>query len=405
MDLIGGGTPKTSNPDYWNGDIPWLSVKDFANDFRYVYESEKHITKLGLEHSSTKLLQRGDLIISARGTVGEIATIPFPMAFNQSCYGLRARTNVVTEDFLYYLIKHNVRVLKNNTHGSVFDTITRDTFENIEAEIPNLNIQKKIASILTVFDKKTELNHAINNNLEQQAFARFKSWFIDFDCFDEPLIEAPMGITHPQSLNMVTIGELPHVLETGKRPKGGAVSEGIPSVGAESVKSLGQFDLSSTKYIPVDFAATMKRGKVNGYEVMIYKDGGKPGTFIPHFSMFGEGFPFNHFFINEHVFKLDFFDRGYNIFAYLYLHGDYAYNWLANNGGKAAIPGINQQDVNSIWIYSPNHPKVQEFCQWVQPYFTQILSNLKQNMVLANIRDSLLPRLMKGDYDVSAVEF
>lgn len=99
MDLIGGGTPKTSNPDYWNGDIPWLSVKDFGNDNRYVYETEKHITKLGLMNSSTKLLDKGDIIISARGTVGEIATIPYPMAFNQSCYGLRANKEIVDENF------------------------------------------------------------------------------------------------------------------------------------------------------------------------------------------------------------------------------------------------------------------------------------------------------------------
>lgn len=165
MDLIGGGTPKTSKPEYWDGDIPWLSVKDFNNDFRYVYETEKHITKLGLDNSSTKLLQPGDIIISARGTVGEIATIPFPMAFNQSCYGLRAKKEIVTEDFLYYLIKHNVYVLKRNTHGSVFDTITRGTFEGIEVDIPDLETQSRIAGVLSDLDKKIELNSRINENL------------------------------------------------------------------------------------------------------------------------------------------------------------------------------------------------------------------------------------------------
>ncbi len=165
MDLIGGGTPKTSNPDYWNGNIPWLSVKDFGNDYRYVYETEKHITELGLKNSSTKLLNKGDIIISARGTVGEIATIPYPMAFNQSCYGLRAKKEIVSEDFLYYLIKHNVRLLKKNTHGSVFDTITRDTFDGIEVDVPSIDTQEKIASILSDFDEKIELNNAINNNL------------------------------------------------------------------------------------------------------------------------------------------------------------------------------------------------------------------------------------------------
>ena len=128
-------------------------------------ESEKHITKLGLENSSTKLLQRGDIIISARGTVGEIATIPYPMAFNQSCYGLRAKKEIVTEDFLYYLIKHSVRILKRNTHGSVFDTITRDTFETIEVDLPPIDNQIKIASVLGDLDSKIELNNRINNNL------------------------------------------------------------------------------------------------------------------------------------------------------------------------------------------------------------------------------------------------
>ena len=165
MDLIGGGTPKTSKPEYWNGEIPWLSVKDFNNENRYVYKTEKTITELGLENSSTKMLSKGDIIISARGTVGEIATIPYPMAFNQSCYGLRAKKEIVNADFLYYLIKHNVYVLKKNTHGSVFDTITRDTFDSIEVNIPEMSEQRKIASLLAEIDEKIELNTNINNNL------------------------------------------------------------------------------------------------------------------------------------------------------------------------------------------------------------------------------------------------
>ena len=165
MDVIGGGTPKTSKAEYWNGDIPWLSVKDFNNDCRYVYRTEKNITQEGLKNSSTKLLDSGDIIISARGTVGEIASIPYPMAFNQSCYGLRAKEEVTTSDFLYYLIKHNISVLKNQTHGSVFDTITRDTFQGIEVDIPEIKEQEKIASILADLDAKIELNIEINKNL------------------------------------------------------------------------------------------------------------------------------------------------------------------------------------------------------------------------------------------------
>ena len=94
VELIGGGTPKTSKAEYWGGNINWLSVKDFNNENRYVYSTEKTITEEGLNNSSTKLLKKDDIIISARGTVGELAMIPFPMAFNQSCYGIRAKEGI-----------------------------------------------------------------------------------------------------------------------------------------------------------------------------------------------------------------------------------------------------------------------------------------------------------------------
>lgn len=164
IELIGGGTPKTSCPEYWNGDIPWLSVKDFNNDRRYVYSTEKCITKLGLENSSTKILNKDDIIISARGTVGEIAMIPFPMAFNQSCYGIRGKEGV-DKTYLYYCIKNSIQKLKAITHGSVFDTITIDTFSQIQINLPNIATQQKIATILSRIDDKIDLNIAINENL------------------------------------------------------------------------------------------------------------------------------------------------------------------------------------------------------------------------------------------------
>ena len=164
IDIIGGGTPKTSIADYWNGEIPWLSVKDFNNDNRYVYDTEKHISDLGLNNSSTKLLQRDDIIISARGTVGEIAMIPYPMAFNQSCYGIRAKAGT-DKSFLYYLLKYKIADLKRMTHGSVFDTITRDTFANLIVSLPPYEIQRGIASVLMLIDDKIECNSRINDNL------------------------------------------------------------------------------------------------------------------------------------------------------------------------------------------------------------------------------------------------
>lgn len=106
--------------------------------------------------------------------------LPYPMSFNQSCYGLRAKKEIVNADYFYYLVKYKVKELKHNAHGSVFDTITRDTFEGIEVEIPSKLIQQEIASFLAVLDNKIETNGEINHNLQQQAQAIFQSWFVDF---------------------------------------------------------------------------------------------------------------------------------------------------------------------------------------------------------------------------------
>lgn len=162
--LIGGGTPKTTISDYWNGNIPWLSVVDFNDDNRKVYTTEKHITELGLSNSSTKLLEENDIIVSARGTVGAIAQLGKQMAFNQSCYGIKNRENIDI-DFLYYLLKTKINELKQKSHGSVFSTITRDTFDNIEIKLPTIETQKQIAKIFSSIDDKIALNNKINDNL------------------------------------------------------------------------------------------------------------------------------------------------------------------------------------------------------------------------------------------------
>ncbi|OIR23819.1 restriction endonuclease subunit S [Bathymodiolus thermophilus thioautotrophic gill symbiont] len=193
ISIIGGGTPKRNILDYWNGDIPWLTVKDFNNDLRHIDTVSESITKLGLEKSSTKILSNGQIIISARGTVGKLAQIIKPMAFNQSCYGINGKTNFLINDYLYYLLKFSIDGLKRISHGAVFDTITKNTFQHINSVIPPLSEQKAIANILGKLDDKIELNRQINQTLETMAQTLFKSWFVDFD----PVIDNALKAGNP----------------------------------------------------------------------------------------------------------------------------------------------------------------------------------------------------------------
>jgi len=134
IEILSGGTPKTSIPEYWNGDVKWVSVVDTEQQ-PYIIETEKTISRLGESKSSAKILPSETIVITARGTVGNCSLLSEPMTINQSCYGLRGK-NGIGQIFLFWLLKTNLKSFLANVHGSVFDTITRTTFEIIDTVVP-----------------------------------------------------------------------------------------------------------------------------------------------------------------------------------------------------------------------------------------------------------------------------
>lgn len=149
VEIIGGGTPKTSVSDYWAGDLPWFSVVDTpSNGSVYVHATEKRISDRGLQESSARLVRAGTTIISARGTVGNLALAATDMTFNQSCYGLQGLAGV-GDGFVFLAAQQAVERLKGMAHGSVFSTITRATFDSLQvARAPD--------EILSAFEGMTE---------------------------------------------------------------------------------------------------------------------------------------------------------------------------------------------------------------------------------------------------------
>lgn len=377
MDILGGGTPKTNRPDYWNGGIPWLSVKDFNNDYRYVYKTEKTITEAGLNSSATQLLRRNDIIISARGTVGAIAMIPFPMAFNQSCYGLRGRPKLVDQEFLYYLVKYNIHALQKNTHGSVFDTITRDTFAGIEVNLPSLAKQEAIAGILKSLDDKIEFNNQINENLYQQLFALY-----DYYCDSADGSEVELGAlcqfqegyvnpaqTHPEYfdgdvkwLRAVDINES-FIIETSRT---------LTQTGFQSAKRSAY--LFSPNTIAISKSGTIGRlGIVADY-------------------MCG-----NRAVIN--IAPKDSFLLPY-IYAFLKSHQKEFPDLAVGSVQKNLYVSL----LEPLLVRIPDSDTLSEFCNVGNAILNTVSNNCRENIRLAQLRDTLLPRLMSGELDVSDID-
>jgi len=165
VELIGGGTPKTSIEEYWDGDIPWFSVVDAPSESDvFVIDTEKHVSDLGVKNSSTKVLRPGTTIISARGTVGKCALVSVPMAMNQSCYAVLGSEGY-SDEFTYYLVRYQVAGLQQRSHGSVFSTITRDTFSSIKVPAPPQALSSKFSEAMLPLFQKIRVNLFSNRQL------------------------------------------------------------------------------------------------------------------------------------------------------------------------------------------------------------------------------------------------
>lgn len=159
--LLSGGTPKTNRKDYWNGEILWASAKDVSQcRDAFLLQTERTITKTGLEKSATQLIPKFCTVVVARGaTTGRMALLGREMAMNQTCYALASSIN--TPFYLHCLLQNEIERLVHEAHGSVFDTITTSTFASSRVVSPPLRL-------VQVFDAEvTPLFQRILANTEE----------------------------------------------------------------------------------------------------------------------------------------------------------------------------------------------------------------------------------------------
>ncbi len=414
IELIGGGTPKTTIPEYWVGDIPWLSVADFNNGYRWVSSTEKSITAQGLSESSTVLLNQGDIIISARGTVGVIAQLTKPMAFNQSCYGIRGKRGIAETDFVYYVLRHAVAGMKQVAHGAVFDTITRDTFKIIEVYLPTLPEQHAIAHILGTLDDKMELNRKMNETLEAMAQAIFKSWFVDFnpvrakaegrdtglpkeiaDLFPGNFEDSELGEI-PKGWRIETIGDLAEVV-------GGST----PSTAEPEYWTEGKHfwatpkDLSGLS-IPV-LLDTERRITNAGLEQI--SSGLLPvGTIL-----LSSRAPIGYLAVAEVPVAIN---QGFiamkpkknvsNLFILLWTR--FAHDDILSRANGSTFLEISKANFRPLCVIAPAAPVMKAFDQQVRPLYNRIVESARENRTLAALRDTLLPKLISGEMRINDAE-
>lgn len=389
VDVIGGGTPKTTEESYWNGSIPWLSVKDFCGDKKYVYNTEKSITVEGLNNSSTKLLHKDNIIISARGTVGELAMIPYDMAFNQSCFGLIPKGNN-DPHFVYYLLKDKVRSLKSQTQGSVFDTITKATFDRIECADYSEEDQRRIASILSSLDRKIELNNKINADLEEMAQAIFKNWFVDFEPFkDGKFVDSELGMI-PEGWKVGCLGDMGAVVcgKTPSKSNSNYYGGDIPFIKIPDMHGNVFVESSEDRLTELGSLSQIKK-LIPPYSLMV--------SCIATVGLVSINTKPSH--TNQQINTVIPHNKSALFYLYQYIKNNEELLKNMGRGGTTTL-NVNTRSFSNIRLLIPSEIALEQFHRVVEGLFKKIELNLHESRTLSTLRDTLLPRLMSGELEV-----
>ena len=358
-----GKTPKRSEDEYWGGDIQWASAKDISqSETRHVYDTAENMTEAGKEASNAKILPAGTVVVVARGSVGEIIQLGEPMTFNQSCYALDTNDELL-DDYLYYAWQYVFGQVQAVSYGTVFDTITMKSFEDIEIPLPPLNIQEWIANILTSFDDRIENNRRLHDQLQSLAETMYSGLIRGSSQYSE-FKQSELGEI-PKQYSVKEVGEL-LTLEYG---------EGLP----EREREGDEFPVYGSNGVTGRHSESL----VQGPGVIVGRKGVNFGTVKLEFDDF---WPIDTTFYVEP-------EDGESIFYIYHVLKDMPFQHL---GSDSAVPGLNRNVAHDQKVVVPPEGDREEFAARVKKYHKLQKSLSEECRILNDLLDTALPNLLSG---------
>ena len=369
--VVGGATPSTSVEKYYGGEIAWVTPKDLSSfSGRYIECGERNITEEGLNSCSAQLLPAGSVLFSSRAPIGYVAIAKNPIATNQGFKSLVPDTKKVDSLFMYYLLKYNKNRIEAMGSGTTFKEVSGATMKNIEVNLPPLAEQKRIAAILGALDDKIELNRRINANLEEQAQALFKSWFVDND--------SQLG--NYQTKSLTDIAQYLNGLAMQKFPPV-SLHNTLPIL---KIKELGQGQCDASS----DRCSTSIRPEyiINDGDIIFSWS----GTLLVDVWCGGRCG------LNQHLFKVT--SGNYPKWFIFYWTKHHMNKFIRIAKDKAVTMGhIKRCDLESSEVKIPEKPILEYLDKIFTPLFDSVIAHRIENRNLFALRDTLLPKLMAGE--------
>ena len=402
--IFSGGTPTTSREDYWNGEFNWLSSGETRNNF--IINTEKTITQLGVEKSSTKLAEISDVVIASAGqgnTRGQVSFCKINTYINQSVIALRSNQDILEPSFLFYNLKGRYNEIRKISDGnSIRGSLTTQMVRNMKINLPSLQEQKAIANILSSLDEKIELNNQMNKTLEEMAQALFKRWFVDFEFPNEN------GEPYKSSGGEMVDSEL-GMIPKGWKVKG--VDELVDSISKkhsfnkEKVIFLNTSDVLEGEVLHDIYSA------VDGLPGQAKKSICKGDILYSEIRPKNKRFAYINFSAEDYVVstKLMVLRAKGNIgseMLYFYLTSDGTIDYLQMiaESRSGTFPQITFTELSRLKIAMPLEDVMEQMNSIFKSLLDKIQYNKKNNKWLTELRDTLLPKLMSGEIRVTDMQ-
>ena len=392
--ICSGGTPKSTIAEYYGGNIPWLNTKEI--NFCRIYGTEKTITDKGLNNSSAKWIPTDSVIVAMYGaTAGKTAIAKIPLTTNQACCNLTIDSAKADYRFVYYALCNDYVYLASLANGGAQQNLNAQQIKEFEIPFPSLEEQKRIADILSSLDSKIELNRRINDNLEQQAQALFKSWFVDFEPFkDGKFVESELGMI-PEGCRVGKAEDF-YNINIGKTPPRkeqiwfSSNSSDYTWVSISDLGSCGRFVFTSSEFLTHE---AIKRHNI----ILVPKD-----TILLSFKLtIGRvGIAGTELTTNEAIARFITSDENRE-YTYFLLKG---YNYEKLGSTSSIATAVNSKIIKAMVVLMPDKEILKAFSSLTKPYFDQILRNEQESIRLTILRDTLLPKQMSGELKINATE-
>ena len=384
---------------------PYIRVRDLNgqrtlelnDEYEFVdEETQKKIARY--------IVKKGDIVLSIVGTIGLVSIVGESLDnanLTENCVKIIV-SEAMDSKFLYYYLKSSVgqTEIMQRTVGAVQAKLPIKNIQDIDVWFPPKETQTQIASVLSYIDDKIEHNNKINANLQQQAQAIFKSWFVDFEPFqDGEFVESELGPI-PKGWKVISLENVCSVITKGTTPttlKRRFTDCGINYIKAESISNAHFIDKNKIAYIDQETHELLSRSKIQENDIL-FTIAGTLGRFC---MVDKENVPAN---TNQAVaiIRAD-ISKIHPCVLYSYFLGDWHTEYCHTRVQQAVQANLSLGTLKNMQIPYPDEVTMEKYRSIVEPLIAEVQRTNRENVALENLRNALIPKLMNGEIDVEGV--